>query len=119
MELALEELRHRHGGRAAIARVEAKRSPELAERYGITCLPTILVFLGGHVVRRFLGTALRFELEETLEEWAPRGGAPRADALAPPTNPTAVNSPTGHSPTSHPSPGGPRLLHHDVYSGSR
>jgi thioredoxin-like negative regulator of GroEL len=73
MELALEELRHRYTGRAAIARVEAKQSPELAERYGVTCLPTVLVFVGGHVVRRFLGTALWFELEWAIEEWIPRG----------------------------------------------
>ena len=72
MELVLEELRHRYPGQATIARVEAKQSPELADRYGITCLPTILVFVGGHVVRRFLGTAIRFELEEAIEEWIPR-----------------------------------------------
>ncbi len=72
MELALEELQHQYAGRARMARVDAKREAELAVRYGITCLPTILIFERGHVVRRFLGTAMPWELENALRELAPR-----------------------------------------------
>ena len=72
MELALEELQHQYAGRARMARVDAKRDPELAGRYTITCLPTILVFEGGHVVRRFLGTAFPWELEQALRELVPQ-----------------------------------------------
>ena len=70
MELALGELQERYAGRAEIARLDAKRSPELLERYGITCLPTILLFEKGHVVRRLLGTAMPCELEWALQEIA-------------------------------------------------
>jgi thioredoxin 1 len=72
MEPALEELEHKYAGRARIARVDAKRDAELAARYGITCLPTILILEGGHVVRRFLGTAMSWELEEALRELVPQ-----------------------------------------------
>jgi len=72
MELALEELEPAYARRARVARVDAKRNPELALRYGITCLPTILILEGGHVVRRFLGTAMPRELEEALRELVPQ-----------------------------------------------
>ncbi len=73
MELALGELRDRYAGRAAIVRVDAKRFPGLAERYGITCLPTTVVLERGHVVRRLLGTAMPWEIEEALREVLPNG----------------------------------------------
>jgi thioredoxin-like negative regulator of GroEL len=79
MEVALGDLQVRYAGRAAIARVDVKRSPDLARRYAITCLPTILVFERGRVVRRFLGTALPWELEDALLEAIPAAaGAPES-----------------------------------------
>ncbi len=68
MELALEELARRYAGRAAMARVDAKLSPGLADRYGITCLPTILLLDRNRVVRRFLGTAMVWEIDDALRD---------------------------------------------------
>jgi len=68
MELALEHVQTRYAGRVRIARVDAKGSSALAERYGITCLPTTLLFEDGRVVRRFLGTAMAWEVEDALRE---------------------------------------------------
>jgi thioredoxin-like negative regulator of GroEL len=77
MEMALEAVRTRYAGRARFIRVDAKGSPDLTNRYGITCLPTVLVLEGGRVVRRFLGTAMLFELEGALDEVIPAGGCAR------------------------------------------
>ena len=68
MELALEHAQTRYAGQVRIARVDVKGSPALAERYGITCLPTTLLFEDGHVVRRFLGTAMPWEVEDAFRE---------------------------------------------------
>ena len=71
MEVALEGLEPLYRGRALVARVDAKIATEAAARYGITCLPTTLVFERGHVVRRFLGTAMLWEIEAALCEVIP------------------------------------------------
>lgn len=75
MELALDEPEPAYAGRARITRVDAKQDRELAARYGITCLPTTLILEGGHVVRRFLGTAMPWELEDALREVIPLAGS--------------------------------------------
>ena len=71
MEVALEGLNPLYRVRTLVARVDAKTSPGAAERYGITCLPTTLLFERGRVVRRFLGTAMPWEIEAALCEVIP------------------------------------------------
>ena len=66
MEVALEGLEPLYPGRALVARMDAKTATDVAARYGITCLPTTLVFERGHVVRRFLGTAMLWEIEAEI-----------------------------------------------------
>lgn len=68
MGVALEGLASLCCGRARMARVDAKTMTGPTVRYGITCLPTILLFERGHVVRRFLGTAMPWEIEAALRE---------------------------------------------------
>jgi thioredoxin-like negative regulator of GroEL len=69
MGMALESLELLYRGRARMARVDVKALPGPTVRYGITCLPTVLVFERGRVVRRFLGTAFPWEIEAALREF--------------------------------------------------
>jgi thioredoxin-like negative regulator of GroEL len=74
---AWAELRRELGGRVQAAALETGRNRELAGRYGLEVIPTVLVFAGGEVVARFTGsvraadviTAVRAALRraETLE----------------------------------------------------
>jgi thioredoxin-like negative regulator of GroEL len=53
-------------GRARWVCLDVRRWPALSSRYGVTDLPTILVFRAGRVVRRIVGQPLPDQLELIL-----------------------------------------------------
>jgi thioredoxin 1 len=62
----LEELAAEQSGKAIIAKVNIGESPELAARFGITAVPTLIVFKGGQPVRTLRGVQSRREILTTL-----------------------------------------------------
>lgn len=62
----LEELATEQGDRAVIAKVNVDESPDLAERFGITAIPTLIVFKNGQPVRTFRGVQSRSALAASL-----------------------------------------------------
>lgn len=44
-----------YAGRLTVAKVDVDESPEVAGRYGIQSIPTLILFKGGRVVDRRLG----------------------------------------------------------------
>ena len=54
------------------ARVDVDRSFEVADRYGVTHIPSILVFYEGKVVDSMLGTMSREKLEEKVRSLVKR-----------------------------------------------
>ncbi len=51
----LEEIATEQAGKALVAKVNIDESPELAERFGITAIPTLIVFNQGQAKRTFRG----------------------------------------------------------------
>jgi len=51
----VDEIAHAHVGRLLVAKVDTDRAPEVAARYGIRSLPTLLIFKGGEEVGRSVG----------------------------------------------------------------
>lgn len=51
----LEEIREEHGDRVRVVKVDVDASPELAERFGIASVPTVILFVGGAEVERSIG----------------------------------------------------------------
>ena len=51
----LEEIATEQAGTALVAKVNIDESPELAERFGITAIPTLIVFKQGQPKRTFRG----------------------------------------------------------------
>ena len=62
----LDELAAEQSGKAVIAKVNIGESPELAARFGITAVPTLIVFKGGQPVRTLRGVQSRREILATL-----------------------------------------------------
>lgn len=63
---ALDELAVEQAGKAVIAKVNIGESPELAARFGITAVPTLIVFKNGQPVRTLRGVQSRTILTATL-----------------------------------------------------
>ena len=51
----LEEVAAEVAGRAKIAKVDIDASPDLAQRFGVMSVPTLMVFRGGQVVNQAVG----------------------------------------------------------------
>ena len=62
----LDELAAEQSGKAVVAKVNIGDSPELAARFGITAVPTLIVFKNGQPVRTMRGVQSRRELLASL-----------------------------------------------------
>ena len=62
----LDELAVEQTGKALVAKVNIDEAPELAARFGITAIPTLIVFKGGKVVKTFRGAQSKVALNAAL-----------------------------------------------------
>ena len=64
---ALNEIAAERAGRAVIAKVDVDAHPELAYRYGIRSIPSLLVFRAGEVVDSMVGVHPKAEILRRLD----------------------------------------------------
>lgn len=62
----LESVAQEFQGKAKVVKVDIDESPELAGQYGITAVPTLLVFSGGKVVQKAMGFQSQKQLAALL-----------------------------------------------------
>jgi thioredoxin 1 len=62
----LEEIAVAQAGNAVVAKVNIGESPELAARFGITAVPTLIVFKNGQSLRTLRGVQSRREISAAL-----------------------------------------------------
>lgn len=67
IEPAMRELAAEYQGRLVVGAVNVDDAPELATRYGITGMPTLVFFQGGREVGRLRGAAPKAKLQEAFE----------------------------------------------------
>jgi thioredoxin 1 len=63
----LEEVVSQTAGRAIVAKVNVDEAPELAGRFGIRSIPTLLLFKDGKQVKEFVGTQSSAVLMRAIE----------------------------------------------------
>jgi thioredoxin 1 len=63
----IDELAVKYDGSVRIGKVNVEDHPELAQRYGINAIPTLLLFKEGEIIERFQGIPPRTKLEAALE----------------------------------------------------
>ena len=66
----IEELAEEQAGKAIVAKVNVDESPQLAERFGVSAIPTLIVFKNSEPVRRFQGVQSKSILAASLAEAA-------------------------------------------------
>ena len=62
----LDELASEQNGKAVVAKVNIDDAPELAARFGITSIPTLIVFKGGQPVSTLRGVQSKSALAQAL-----------------------------------------------------
>ncbi len=63
----IDELAIDFAGRTKIGKLNVDQSPEVANRYGIRSIPTLLLFSGGEVAEQRVGALPKVELQQLLE----------------------------------------------------
>jgi thioredoxin 1 len=64
----LEELAKDYDGKMSFAKVNVDENGPLAVKYGITAIPTMIVFKGGQPVQQILGYKPKEGLKKVLDE---------------------------------------------------
>lgn len=67
IEARLSELADELADRAWIAKVDIEANGDLANRFGIMSVPTLVVFRAGKVVDQIIGAAPKQQIREVLE----------------------------------------------------
>ena len=65
----VEELSQELAGRVKVAKCNTDEASEVATRYGVMSIPTLLVFADGAVKRRLVGAKGKAQLLEELSEF--------------------------------------------------
>jgi thioredoxin 1 len=64
----LEQLSGENADSVKIVKVNVDDSPGIAAGYGISSIPTIMLFKGGQVVERFIGVQPKYRLQEAIDQ---------------------------------------------------
>ena len=63
----VEELAPQYQGRATMAKDNVDDNPMIAQRFGITSIPTLMIFKGGKLVDRAVGAMPKGELQKFID----------------------------------------------------
>ncbi len=64
----VEELSKEYNGKVQFAKVNVDESPDLAGRYGVQGIPTLIIFKDGEEVGRLVGAAPKSRLAQEIEK---------------------------------------------------
>ncbi len=66
----IDELAEQFDGRVTVGKLNIDDNPEIAGKYKVSSIPTVLVFQDGEVVERFVGVQPKAKYEAALERVA-------------------------------------------------
>ncbi len=67
---AIEELAEEFAGKVKVAKLDTDEARETAMKFNISAIPTLILFKGGEVAKKFVGLQQKAELKTALEEVA-------------------------------------------------
>jgi thioredoxin 1 len=63
----VEQLAGENAGSAKVVKLNVDDAPNSAQSYGVSSIPTLMVFKGGEVVDRFVGVQPKARLQEAID----------------------------------------------------
>jgi thioredoxin 1 len=64
----IDQLAEENAGSVKIGKVNIDENPNVAQEYGVSSIPTLLIFKGGEVVNRVVGAQPKSRLQQLLDE---------------------------------------------------
>jgi len=65
----LEEIAQENAGKLAVAKLNVDEAPDIARRFGVMSIPTLILFNGGEPAKRIVGAKSKAALLEDLGEY--------------------------------------------------
>jgi thioredoxin 1 len=63
----VEELAKEYAGRIKVGKVDTDSNREVSLKYGISAIPTLMLFKGGQVVKKFVGLQQKKDLKAAID----------------------------------------------------
>jgi thioredoxin 1 len=67
----LDEIASEHAGKLSVAKLNVDENPDVARRYDVMSIPTLIVFKDGNAQKRLVGAKGKGQLLAELEEFLP------------------------------------------------
>jgi thioredoxin 1 len=64
---AIEELAVEYQGKAKVGKVDTDSNRDISLKFGISAIPTVMVFKGGTIVKRFVGVQSKRDIAAALD----------------------------------------------------
>jgi len=65
---SVEDLAREYAGRIKVGKVDTDSNRDTAIRYGISAIPTLIIFKGGQMVKKFVGLQQKSDLRAAIDE---------------------------------------------------
>ncbi len=64
----IEQLSEEYDGKVKVGQVDTDTNRDIAIKHDITAIPTLMVFKGGRIVRKFVGVQQKSDLKAAIDE---------------------------------------------------
>ena len=64
----IEQLSEEYAGKVKVGQVDTDANRDISVKHDITAIPTLMVFKGGKVVRKFVGVQQKSDLKAAIDE---------------------------------------------------
>jgi len=64
----IDEVADEHSGKVKVGKVDIDNNQQIAVKYGISAIPTVVIFKGGEIAKKFVGLTKREDIDAALEE---------------------------------------------------
>ena len=64
----IDELADEYQGRAKVGKLDTDGNRQVAMKYGVSSIPTVMIFKGGEMTKKFVGITAKETMQEAIDE---------------------------------------------------
>lgn len=66
----IDDVANDHNGKVKVGKVDTDANREISVKYGISAIPTVIIFQNGEIAKKFVGLTKKEDIEAALAELA-------------------------------------------------
>lgn len=64
----IDDVADAHAGKVKVGKVDTDANRDVSTKYGISAIPTVIIFSGGEIVKKFVGLTKKEDIDAALAE---------------------------------------------------